>query len=96
MKLGPKQTRWVEALRSGDFKQGKYTMHNEGTQAFCCLGVAAKVNDLQLYDYDLLVCDLRLRNTGNFVKMNDFTGLTFEQIADEIERTPSKYFEAPT
>ncbi len=36
------RVRWVEALRSGDYEQGKHELHykvNRG-QRFCCLGVA--------------------------------------------------------
>ena len=32
---------WVEALRSGDYKQGRGTLHDD--QGFCCLGVACEV-----------------------------------------------------
>ena len=41
--LGPRQKAWVAALRSGDYKQGRYVLHNvkEGTR--CCLGVAFDV-----------------------------------------------------
>lgn len=36
--------KWVEALRSGKYKQGKYALHRKGSwfqkDRFCCLGVA--------------------------------------------------------
>jgi hypothetical protein len=34
---------WVEALRSGKYKQTKGTLHNLNNGGFCCLGVAADV-----------------------------------------------------
>jgi hypothetical protein len=34
---------WLEALRSGEYKQTKGTLHNLHDGGFCCLGVAAKV-----------------------------------------------------
>jgi hypothetical protein len=34
---------WVEALRSGKYKQTQGTLHNLNTGGFCCLGVAAAV-----------------------------------------------------
>ena len=38
------KARWVAALRSGDYKQGKYALRkSNGT--FCCLGVACDIND---------------------------------------------------
>lgn len=33
--------KWVEALRSGEFKQGRERLRNEG--AYCCLGVACEL-----------------------------------------------------
>lgn len=39
--LGPNQQRWVDALRSGQFKQGRHYLHC--TNGFCCLGVAASL-----------------------------------------------------
>lgn len=38
-KLGPKQQQWVEALRSGKYKQGKNVLRS-ADDCFCCLGVA--------------------------------------------------------
>lgn len=38
--------KWVEALRSGRFKQGKFrltTIRSNGAEFDCCLGVACKV-----------------------------------------------------
>jgi hypothetical protein len=35
------QKKWVEALRSGEYKQGKRALCKEGN--FCCLGVAAEL-----------------------------------------------------
>ena len=44
VKMNPKlKARWVEALRSGDYKQGtKFLRTNEGT--YCCLGVLNMVD----------------------------------------------------
>ena len=43
-KLGPLQTKWVEALESGKFKQGTGFLCQrkvvDGEEEFCCLGVA--------------------------------------------------------
>lgn len=41
----PKQfkTKWLKALRSGEFKQGKYDLRNNNDE-YCCLGVAAKIS----------------------------------------------------
>ena len=42
MKLGPNQTRWIEALESGNYKQGRSYLHAiEG--GYCCLGVGCSL-----------------------------------------------------
>jgi hypothetical protein len=38
------KTKWVEALRSGKYEQGKRALCHEGK--FCCLGVLADVSGL--------------------------------------------------
>jgi len=40
-KLGPNQERWLKALESGDFKQGRGALYNRDSNTYCCLGVAA-------------------------------------------------------
>lgn len=30
---------WLAALRSGEYKQGIYTLHNTADDSYCCLGV---------------------------------------------------------
>ncbi len=45
MELGPMQTKWVEALESGEYRQGQQYLrqkHEEG-DLFCCLGVACSL-----------------------------------------------------
>lgn len=44
MKLGPRQRAWVEALRSGKYKQGRRVLRNNSDE-FCCLGVACDIYD---------------------------------------------------
>jgi hypothetical protein len=42
--------KWVAALRSGDYKQGKGVLHNQDTNTYCCLGV---------------LCDLYVQENNN-------------------------------
>lgn len=35
--------KWLEALRSGEYKQGIGTLYNEHGNEYCCLGVACKI-----------------------------------------------------
>lgn len=37
------KAKWVAALRSGKFKQGKGSLHNTHKNTYCCLGVAARI-----------------------------------------------------
>lgn len=51
MALNENAKKWVAALRSGEFKQGKYVLHQVDTDSYCCLGVGCKVamaNGVQL------------------------------------------------
>jgi hypothetical protein len=47
--LGPKQTRWIEALESGKYKQGHTRLYcgpyaGDGAgESYCCLGVSCKI-----------------------------------------------------
>ncbi len=124
MELGPLQKKWIEALRSGKYQQGK-GMLNRGDQ-YCCLGVACEVLGLPKGPIDyinkMLYIDDEAPNEvhtvfmpGNswkklglfnyngapsnsyddsLVGLND-KGLTFEQIADILEKKPEVYFSEP-
>lgn len=37
--------KWIKALNSGEFKQGKYKLHDEEEDVYCCLGVLCKITD---------------------------------------------------
>jgi len=41
-KLGPNQRKWLKAIESGEFKQGKHELRSI-TDRFCCLGVACEL-----------------------------------------------------
>jgi len=38
------KTKWLVALRSGEYKQCKGRLRNYGRKQFCCLGVLADIN----------------------------------------------------
>lgn len=78
--------KWVAALRSGMYKQGKEALYNKKGNSFCCLGVA---RDLGLGrkrpKYQVLTKEfLTPKEQAILATMNDL-GNTFEQIADWIE-----------
>ncbi len=37
------KAKWIEALRSGEFKQGTEKLHDPQDDSFCCLGVLCKI-----------------------------------------------------
>lgn len=37
---------WINALRSGEYKQGRRWLYTPATDSYCCLGVLAKINNL--------------------------------------------------
>lgn len=45
---------WVEALRSGKYKQGREYLRTElskGTYNYCCLGVLCDIKDERIWDH---------------------------------------------
>lgn len=46
MELGPNQLKWLEAMESGEYRQGFGVLYSTIESAYCCLGVAKKVLDL--------------------------------------------------
>lgn len=95
-------TKWVEALRSGGYKQAKsYLKAKEG---YCCLGIACKIqgiSDLDIFGRsypknivvplndkipNILLGDADGRNFLGIVSLMNDNGKTFKEIADWIER----------
>ena len=82
---------WIEALRSGKYKQGRLALYEPYTEAYCCLGVLCKVagkdhnpeDDIGgAYDWMLTVLP---KGIQLFTDMNDREDKTFNEIADYIE-----------
>lgn len=90
------QKEWVDALRSGEYKQG-YRMLKQG-EYYCCLGVLGCV--LQKNGVENIELDNRwyleekivnpylegLYSQHYFAEFNDLDHLRFAQIADLIEK----------
>ena len=84
--------RWVAALRSGRYKQGKWDLRDG--DKFCCLGVLADLvdpegwegcswNDCFVYVPSTILPEDKCRVLA---VMNDHQSLSFSEIADYIER----------
>lgn len=95
------KSRWVEALRSGLYKQGR-TRLRDNNEAYCCLGVLCDVIDPKGWTHDAegyrwsgqnsyLPVELN-RELQLFDKeialtvMNDNGNQSFDEIADYIEK----------
>jgi hypothetical protein len=77
MKLSVRN-RWVEALRSGHYKQARYFLRADG--AYCALGVLCfSLEDTDSY---IELGDLR----GTIAGLNDDIGMSFPEIATWIEK----------
>lgn len=95
------KTKWLEALRSGQYKQGTSCLHNE--DSYCCLGVFSEIQGRLAGAYDgidgsgLLLSDNNPHNFLNAVEICEICGIpcglacindkgaTFAEIADIIE-----------
>lgn len=88
------RSRWLDALRSGEYEQGRFairkTEHETGRTLHCCLGVLDEICDRNLHGYDgvYLNCaksGLDLQTQGTLMSFNDQQGASFIAIADWIE-----------
>ena len=88
--------KWLEALRSGKYQQGKGNLRNG--DSYCCLGVLCDAvapsgwrgsSHMGRYDYPSSVLlgehDLNLSDIEPYARMND-SGVSFAEIADHIEK----------
>lgn len=97
----PKQfkTKWLKALRSGEFKQGDGSLRNNLNQ-YCCLGVGAKIcGATSITGKGYIEKDREIRGISKIPSliigdgeipsklayMND-NGKSFKQIADWIDK----------
>lgn len=87
------KTKWVAALRSGNYKQGKGVLYSKYQNTFCCLGVLGNIMGISkeyLHGKGLLWAfesksPLSSLTESELSRMND-TGSTFSEIADHIEK----------
>lgn len=90
------KTKWIEALRSGRYEQGRGHMEHNGT--FCCLGVLRKeclvpcyINGAWLSNTEKETVGLTYDQETVLIRMNDGTRdgknkqCSFAEIADYIQ-----------
>lgn len=100
-----KRKRWTEALRSGEYQQGRGQLMTsyQGDKLFCCLGVLADLEGRQelFVDYEVGWCEactlptsmLSRETQGILIQANDGARNTFAEIADIIDSLPESAFE---
>lgn len=79
--------RWLEDLRSGNYRQGtgELSRFEEGHLCYCCLGVLGEQLGVQKRDSEFLDYGFLPEKTQtHLAKLND-DGMPFEEIADYIE-----------
>jgi hypothetical protein len=70
------KAKWVEALRSGDFKQAQGVLHDAKTDSYCCLGVLCKVVGAEWGEFDKEVDDYIVTKDHVPVKDGELLGDT--------------------
>ena len=91
MKRTEHTQKWLDALRSGEYKQGRECLFD--SKGYCCLGVAGKLVDfpvhldsLEVYEHIGKLYGLDELDRCKLAIMNDYQSKTFPEIADAIEQ----------
>jgi hypothetical protein len=74
--------KWVAALRSGEYKQGKGVLHNQDSNTYCCLGVLCDlfVKEKNIRD---AYCQQRMLSDSSLVTVfDDSTGTLPRSVRD--------------
>lgn len=92
------KARWVAALRSGEYKQGRGQLQDTKNR-YCCLGVLCRVAGWKISSdgrhvtqpkmgYSIFFDVMSYSTSEQLWSMNDKKELTFNQIADWLEGNP--------
>lgn len=93
------KAKWIAALRSGEYKQGRGQLYDINNNTYCCVGVYAKCNGMNLTKngmdflesadsglyYMPLQKHIGINLVRKLVEMNDSGVKSFIEIADFIE-----------
>ena len=87
--------KWVAALRSGGYQQGRHVLYSEREDTYCCLGVLCDIQGVSKKKMNQKmfpsqvgkgVCGFSGRVSVALSKMND-EGIGFTDIAKYINKT---------
>jgi hypothetical protein len=85
---------WIEALKSGNYKQGRYQLKSFNFKSsefrYCCLGVLADINDIEIFhEGAALLSQYTTENNENCVikhftntNNDEFNQMMFAQLND--------------
>ena len=68
---------WIQALRSGKYKQGRLVLHNVLNDSYCCLGVACALFAEQL--------NLTTTHTEFSISYNDYLSLAPDDVVELLQ-----------
>jgi hypothetical protein len=102
--LTDNQKLWLEALRSGKYKQGHNNLKT--SDSYCCLGVACELSKLDTWSteetylgHKVLIpikvarwLKIHPYKIAYLERLNDLDLLSFSKIADHIEANPERFF----
>ena len=71
------RTLWIQALRSGKYKQGQLVLHNLSNDSYCCLGVACALFAEQL--------NLTTTHTEYCVKYDRYSSYLPDAVAELLQ-----------
>ena len=86
------KTKWVAALRSGEFKQGRNRLYSKADDTYCCLGVLEYVAGDGVEQHGLP--SIEWLNAHDF-KFNGTLGLVPSLIAPNHPNIPSEFVGNP-
>jgi hypothetical protein len=95
-KIQALRTKWVDALRSGEYKRctGRLSQWDDGTISYCPLGVLSKILYGRITEQaysSMPFLDLPRTLDMSIYHNNDAKGWSFDQMADELEKVYERY-----
>lgn len=94
--LNEAQKKWIEDLRSGEYKQGRERMYIRDDDSFCCLGVAAASSGVDPLEM-LATCDsLDAHDLSPYVDVLHLLGLNDKEGSFKLNDEARKYLFAYT
>jgi hypothetical protein len=86
----PRRAAYIQALKSGEYKQGYGTYYNALNDTYCAVGVAAQLLAGNVWEADRVDLDEHIffgpAERWAIISLNDNAQLSFEEIANKLEK----------